>query len=135
MRKIAILMFAFLCVHSLCFAQWWPVKKEAKAPSVAPVKAPVKALAAAPKEEAVEYKIFTGGVVSVFPGEAIAQITVKDEAETALTFIVIPGTGIYNTQMDDITLGDIKNGDNVRVKYIARIDGGLQAVSVRVLKK
>jgi hypothetical protein len=134
MKRIIILLFAFMCVHSLCFAQW-PFKKTQKTPLVIPAKVPTKTPAAAPKEEVVEYKIFTGLVVSILSLGEKSEISVKDAADTTLSFAVNSLTGVYDAEMNNIALSNIQNGQKVRVKYIAKPDGTHQAASIRILKK
>ena len=130
MKKILLVMLAVTFAGSLCFAE------QVVVPPVVAKAVPPVAAKAAPK--AIETRVFTGKIESVsLPDIAKgtkSEITVVDEKNQKLTFLVKSTTTIYDTYSNTIFLDSIKKDLNVKVAYVITKEGVNEATSIRLQK-
>mgnify|MGYP003394894324 CR=1 FL=1 len=122
MKKILLTIIAVTFVSSLCFAA------EQAAPPVVAKTAP----------KAIETKIFIGKIESVSLPDITkgtkSEITVVDEKNQKLTFLVKGTTTIYDTYSNTMILDSIKKDLNVKVAYVTTKEGVNEATSIRLQK-
>ena len=114
MKKILLTIIAATFVSSLCLA----------------------AEQAAPKT--IETRIFTGKVESVSLPDAVkgtkSEITIVDEKNQKLTFLVKGTTTIYDTSSNTMLLGSVNKDSNVKIAYVITKEGVNEATSIRLQK-
>ena len=122
MKKMLLTIIAVTFVSSLCFAA-----EQAALPVTA------KAM---PK--AIEARVFMGKIESVsLPDIAKgtkSEITVVDEKNQKLTFLVKSTTTIYDAYSKTMFLDSIKKDSNVKVAYVITKEGVNEATSIRLQK-
>ena len=122
MKKILLTILAVTFVSSLCFAA------EQATQSVV--------VKAAPK--AIETKVFTGKIESVSMADMTkgtkSEITVVDEKNQRLTFLVKGTTTIYDTFSNAMLLSSLQKDSNVKVAYMTTKEGVNEATSIRLQK-
>ena len=120
MKKITFLVFAFLFVSSLCFAQQ--------------VAAPVSQAAQIP----VETKTFTGKVDSITIGDIAqgikSELVVVADAGQKLSFVVKSGTPITDKDKKMVALSDLKKENKVVVEYTMSKMGAHKAQSIKLVE-
>jgi len=120
MKKITFLLFAFLFVSSLCFAQQ--------------ASAPVSQTAQTP----VETKTFTGKVDSVTIGDATkgtkSELVVVAESGQKLSFVVKSDTPITAKDRKTLTLSGIMKDNKVTVDYTTSKMGTHKAQSIKLVE-
>ena len=121
MKKILLAMLAVSFAGSLCFAE------QAMPP-----------MGAKSMPKAVETKAFTGKVESVSLPDVVkgikSEITVVDEKNQKLSFLVKGTTTIYDAYSNTILLDSIKKDSNVKVAYVITKEGVNEATSIRLQK-
>ncbi|MCX5668945.1 MAG: hypothetical protein NTX89_02325 [Candidatus Omnitrophica bacterium] len=120
MKKLTFLLFVFLCVSSLCYAQQVPV--------------PVSQIAQTP----VETQAFTGKVDSVTIGDTAqgvkSEIVVVADQGQKLSFVVKSGTLITDKDAKMVALSDIKKDNKVAVAYTTSKMGTHKAQSIKLVE-
>jgi len=121
MKKILLVVIALMLVSGVCFAQGATKMKE-------PVKSVVKGV-----EAVGEY---VGKVVSVTvaePAKGVTDSTVKvtDEMGNPVSFTVSSAAKITDASLNAITLGQLKEGENVKVKATKK-EGKEEATAIAV---
>jgi hypothetical protein len=137
MRKLTFLVFAFLFVSSLSFAQEASVPE--KSTSVAP--APVVS-APVPVSQTVQApsltKAVTGKVDSITIGDIAqgtkSELIVVAEDGQKLSFVVKNGTPVIDKDAKNITLSDLKKDFKVTVNYTMKVTGTNRAQSIKLLE-
>jgi len=125
MRKTIFLLFSFLFVTSLCFAQQAQTRVSQSAVSQA---------ASAP----VATKILTAKVDLVTIGDTAkgtqSELMVVTDDGQKLSFAVKNGTPITGKNAKTITLSDVKKEDKVVVEYVTKATGTKKAVSIKLIE-
>ncbi|MDP3790504.1 MAG: hypothetical protein Q8R38_00450 [Candidatus Omnitrophota bacterium] len=122
MKKLLLVLIALMLSASISFAQ-----NDTKV--VEPVKSVVEGI------EAVSE--FVGKVVSVTvaePAKGVTESTVKvsDEMGNPVSFTVSSAAKITDASLNAITLGQLKEGEKVKVKAIKTKEGKGEAKSIAV---
>ena len=122
MKKILLLILVVTFAGSLCFAEQV---------------IPLPGAKAVPK--AVEIKAFTGKIESVSLPDITkgtkSEITVVDEKNNKLTFLVKGTTTIYDASLNTMLLGAINKDEKVKVDYITTKEGVNEATSIRLQRR
>jgi nitrous oxide reductase accessory protein NosL len=122
MKKILLTIIAATFMSSLCLAA-----EQAAPPMV--IKAPPRP---------IETKIFTGKVESVSLPDAVkgtkSEITIVNENNQKLTFLVKGTTTIYDASSNTMLLGSVNKDSNVKIAYVITKEGVNEATSIRLQK-
>jgi len=122
MKKLLLVVIALMLVSGVCFAE-----------SAAKMREPVKSVA-----EGVEaVGVFVGKVVSVTvaePTKGVTDSTVKvtDEMGNPVSFTVSSAAKITDASLNAITLGQLKEGEQVKVKATKTKGGKEEASAIAV---
>lgn len=122
MKKLLLVVVAIMLVSGICFAQSETKMRE-------PIKSAVKGV-----EAVSEY---VGKVVSVTiaePAKGITDNTVKvtDEMGNPISFTVSSAAKITDASLNAITLGQLKEGEKVKVKAAQAKEGKAEANAIAV---
>ncbi len=121
MKKISLIIIAITFMGSLCFAEQV-------------VSVPGARMA----QKAAEVKVFAGKIESVSLADIAkgtkSEITVLDEKNQRLTFLVKGTTTIYDASSNTMLLDDIKKDADVKVAYVTTKEGVNEATSIRLQK-
>jgi hypothetical protein len=85
-----------------------------------------------------EIKVFKGMIASISQRHlkegTYLKIVVSDQCHQSRSFLLKPSTAIFSPEWLVASLGDIKEKDSVRIKYIVRKYGLNETISVNILK-
>jgi len=121
-KKILVVVLAFVCVASVCYAQNDTLQKATK-----------------PVGEVVEQTgIFAGNIVSVVTGKTPENkplsIVVTDDAGKTMMFPVDQTVKVMDTAVNALTLDQLKQGSKVAVEYSKDENGKEKANAITVVK-
>ena len=132
MKKLIILMLAFIFTASVCFAA--TTQSKAKEASV---KSNTLAVAAAVAKKNDETKEMTGKVKAVTVADPLkgtkSEIIIINEKSNEKAFLIKSTTTVYDINSKAMTFDKLKADEKVDIKYTTTKEGVHEAVSIKLL--